>query len=147
MTIWGIDPGKEGALAIIDDNHKVEVIRFMKYTEADLSNIFFDRSLDVDQCYYEKVGAMPKDGVRQAFTFGDGYGFIRGLLTAYKVPFDFVAPQVWQRKLSLGKARGSKTERKRAHKEKAQQLFAGLTITNDMADAILIAEYGYRIFT
>ena len=74
-------------------------------------------------------------GVR-AFTFGQSYGFLRGMLIASEVPFDEVLPVKWMTKLSC-RTKGNKN----ITKAKAQQLFPELKITHAIADALLIAEY------
>jgi hypothetical protein len=87
--------------------------------------------------WIEKVGAMPKQGVSSTFKFGRGYGFLRGCITALALPWNEVAPGVWQRK--LGCLSGGD---KNVTKSRAQQLYPHLRITHATADALLIASYG-----
>lgn len=79
-------------------------------------------------------------GATGTFTFGRGYGFLRGCLVTIGIPFEEVAPQTWQKHLDC-KTGGNKN----VSKGRAQQLFPHLKITHKIADALLIAEYGRRI--
>jgi crossover junction endodeoxyribonuclease RuvC len=82
---------------------------------------------------------MPKQGVSSTFKFGVNYGFLRGMLTAHKIPFEEVTPQKWQKAMGC-LSKGNKN----VTKAKAQQLFPNLKITHKVADALLIAEYCRR---
>jgi crossover junction endodeoxyribonuclease RuvC len=145
-TILGIDPGKSGALAVIHPERRaVKSYRFDSLSEQDIYSLILGYSLDGCRAFLEKVHAMPGQGVTSMFTFGTGYGFLRGVLTAIGIPFEDVPPQTWQKKLGLGGKYDSKPDRKKAHRAHAQQLFPQLKITLDDADALLIAEYGYRV--
>lgn len=143
----GIDPGLKGGIAW---SHRGEMeARRMPETEADTSQLFrdlfhianeYDKSLEPFTALIERVHAMPKQGVTSCFTFGRGYGFLRGCLISLGIPFDEVTPQRWQREMSC--LTGGKKAISRA---KAQQLFPSLKITDATADAILICEYNRRL--
>jgi len=81
------------------------------------------------------------------FTFGQNYGFVRGVLVALEIPFEEVLPQKWQATFSLKRTDKSEsdTAKKNRHKAKAQNLFPGARCTHSVSDAILIAEYGRRL--
>lgn len=139
MRIIGIDPGKSGGIAWCVDGFMQ--CWPMPKTEHDIAKLIEDFSRFGDtHCYIEKVHAMPKQGVTSTFTFGRGYGFLRGCLVSYKIPFEEVTPSKWQKALSC-LSRGDKN----LLKGKAQQLFPDLNITLKTADAVLIAEYGRRV--
>ena len=81
------------------------------------------------------------------FTFGRGYGFLRGVLTSLQIPIHDVTPVQWQRKMGISVKKGeSKTAKKNRHKQLAQQMFPHLAkgMTHHKADALLIAAYGKR---
>ena len=80
------------------------------------------------------------------FNFGQGYGFILGVMAALRVRVELVRPQKWQKELSLGnsKSHASKTAWKNHLKAKAQQLFPSQKVTLKTADALLILEYANR---
>ena len=75
------------------------------------------------------------------FSFGQGYGFLRGLLTAYRIPFQTVSPSTWQKALGcLTKGDKSVTRRK------AQEMFPSVEVTNRNADALLLAWYAKEVW-
>ena len=117
-------------------------------TEHDVAD-FLRYGPDVDHAYIERVASMPGQGVASTFKFGRSYGFLRGLLVAFAIPFEEVAPGVWQKPFGLPtlKKAGSITAKKNAHRAKAQQLFPGVKMTHAVADALLIAEWGRRVRT
>lgn len=53
----------------------------------------------------EKVGSRPKQGVRSMFTFGMGYGVVKGVLEAMSIPYRMVTPQAWKRSVLAGTAK------------------------------------------
>jgi len=136
----GIDPGKNGGIALLS---KGEAIPFkMPATERDISDIFEEYSSKISIAVLEKVHSMPKQGVKSTFTFGMGYGFLRGMLIAHKIPFEDITPMTWQKNLQC-LSKGDKN----VTKQKAQQLFPDIKITHALADALLIAEYCKRVFS
>jgi crossover junction endodeoxyribonuclease RuvC len=138
MRIIGIDPGKSGGIAYSVDG--VFQAWPMPRTEHDIARLLNDMHFKGEtHCFIEKVHAMPGQGVTSMFTFGRGYGFLRGCLTALKVPFEEVPPKTWQKALGC-LSKGDK----HVPRGKAQQLFPGHKITLKTADAYLICEYGRR---
>jgi len=153
-NILGIDPGNSGAMACFlgDANGRPEVFKFSDASESDIANCLRDWSEGTD-CYafIERVWASRGSGDRtmgatSMFTFGQSYGFLRGLLIALAIPFEEVLPQKWQAEFSLKRTDKEEgiTAKKNRHKAKAQQILPGTKITHAFADAILIAEYGRR---
>ena len=145
MIHIGIDPGKSGGIAWIEDGEPAQAVK-MPETEADLwvlllriRNIEWVRIGVMPHAIIEKVHSMPKQGVKSTFTFGKGYGSLLMALTAAGIPFEEVPPGTWM------KAMGCLTKGdKNVSKRKAQQLFPHLKVTHAIADALLIAEYGRR---
>jgi hypothetical protein len=97
--------------------------------------------------YMEQVGGFiagnPAPGSAM-FNFGDGYGYLRGILAALRVELRLVRPQVWQKGIP-GIAGAVKGQRKRALKEHAARLFPHLKVTLKTADALCIADYAIRM--
>lgn len=168
-TIIAIDPGAKGAIAVLHDGtvnaHK------MPETPHDLCSIIDAAHSDavlsgnIIRAYIEQVSGFI--GVGQpgssAFSFGQGYGEIIGVLAHAKVPFVNVTPQRWQKALALGHSDRMRSDRamtepeiaamkshnarakrewKNKLKAKAQQLYPTLKVTLETADALLILEYG-----
>jgi Holliday junction resolvasome RuvABC endonuclease subunit len=138
--IWiGIDPGLSGGIAIIQQGLEAMAWK-MPPTERDIADLLLSISkMDVHLCFIESVHSLPRQGVASTFKFGRSYGFLRGLLVAFKIPFDEVSPLKWQRAMGC-LSHGNKN----VTKAKAQQLFPQLTVTHATADALLIAEYCRR---
>ena len=142
MLYIGIDPGKSGAIAVlidIDDDPRVWTFTFDN-TERDIDDWLCNNVLGADAfAFLERVHAMPKQGVKSSFTFGQNYGFLRGILIAHGFPFEEVSPQRWQKAMGC-LSHGDKN----VTKAKAQQLFPAVKVTHAIADALLIAEYCRR---
>jgi len=135
--IFGLDPGKSGAIAMLCGG-SVHTFK-LDNTEADIADWLRQWHLPDSFAAIEKVGAMPKQGVSSTFKFGRNYGFLRGLLIALKIPFEEVTPQKWQRAMGC-LSKGDKN----VTKAKAQQLFPQMRIIHANADALLIAEWCRR---
>jgi crossover junction endodeoxyribonuclease RuvC len=139
MFAVGIDPGNSGGVAILEPAGNIfETYNFKDASEHEISDIFeliAGYKPDVF-AYIEKVHSMPKQGVASSFTFGESFGFLKGMLTAHKIPYDLVTPQSWQKHMNC-LTRGDKG----VSKAKAQRLFPDWKITHANADAILIAQF------
>lgn len=151
MVYIGIDPGKNGGYAVInqeefgagtvfakpmDDKAFVEDMRF-------IADAFSPNEI---RCCLEKVGAMPGQGVTSMFSFGTGYGFIQGVLTAFEIPYQLVPPQTWKKVFSLN-------SNKQTSIEVCQRLFPDVSLYrtercrkahDGMAEALLMATFARR---
>lgn len=138
-TAIGIDPGASGAIALIHSGilHTVRMSETAHDVAAFLRN--WQEADDAMFAFVEQVHSMPKQGVSSSFKFGTSYGFLKGLLTGMKIPFEEVTPQRWQKAMGC-MTRGDKNVSKR----KAQQLFPMEKIFHWNADALLIAEFCRR---
>lgn len=148
MIYIGIDPGKNGGIAIVSTfENNIEKIGVKCYSDEDLLSILKDAEEYIQKvCYLEKVHAMPKQGVSSTFNFGMNYGFIQGVLKAYCIPYELVTPQKWKKEFSC-------TSDKNTSIEVCKRLFPGVNLKatercrkdhDGMAEALLIAEYGRR---
>jgi len=134
--IIGIDVGKAGGIAF---HHEGKFWAYpMPQTERDIVDIL--REGKGGKAYIEFVRSSPQMGVTSAFSFGQGYGGLRMALIALEIPFEEVIPRKWQAVLGCL----SKKD-KNVTKRKAQELFPNIKITHNIADSLLIAEYGRRI--
>lgn len=150
MQYLGIDPGKSGAITVIDWWEKDSLlgkstettITSCKLTETELDIWkWLENNVDVLNAVatIENVHSMPKQGVASAFTFGKNFGFLIGLLTASSIPYKFVTPQKWQKGMQCMTG-GDKNISKAA----AQRLWPRIKMTHAIADSLLIAEYGRK---
>ena len=142
--VIGIDPGVAGGIAWCVEGHQPAAFPMPK-TERDVSDLIGKLNAHNTEVtvYLEQVHAMPGQGVTSMFTFGRGYGFLRGVLTSRAMLFIDVTPAKWQRKLGLVRKDKSETntEKKNRHKQLAQQLYPHLKVTHMISDALLILSY------
>lgn len=143
MIICGIDPGMSGGIAFLVVGGPAEVHK-MPETEREIYDLLSRHS--IDRCYIEAVHSFPGQGVASSFTFGKGYGFLRGCLVALKIPFIDVSPMKWKRALGITfAAQDSKKDKKNGSKALAQQWFPLIKMNHAISEALLIAEYGRRL--
>lgn len=145
MYFIGIDPGKSGAIAVID--HEGRVCRTCVFDEREYRIALMECSdTPGSKAVLEHVGAMPGQGSVSMFNFGSNFGFIRGLLTAYEIPYELVRPQKWKRMFSC-------TSDKNTSVDVAQRLFPDVDLRrtprcskphDGIAEALLMAEYCRR---
>lgn len=99
MIICGIDPGANGALALLDSN---DILYIMDYKTSGLASyIELFQSHKPHLVIVEKVNAMPGQGVKSMFSFGQRLGEIEGMLQAMQIPYQLVQPKVWQKLISI----------------------------------------------
>ena len=75
------------------------------------------------------------------FSFGEGFGFLKGCLMSLGFRVVLVRPQRWQKQLSLGSKKEHGKAWKNHLKANAQRLFPNAEITLKTADALLLLEY------
>jgi len=144
MRVIGIDPGKNGGVALVGSDGTAEAWA-MPQTVSDMVELF--RSFkDIDGCWLEKVHSMPGQGVASSFSFGQNYGQIQSAVIAAGIPLHDVAPGIWMKTLGLGVSMKEigKQAWKVHLKGLAQQHFPSIKVTLKNADALLLAEYGLR---
>ena len=149
MFYLGIDPGKSGAVAVVDADGNLLLV-----FDTPLIGRDYDAGEMVDfltehresRAALEIQHAMPKQGVSSTFTTGYGYGLWYMALTALGIPFDLVRSQDWKRALGIPAGR-DKADSVAA----AQRLFPGGDFTgprggvkDGRAEACLLAEYRRR---
>jgi len=143
----GIDPGKNGAVAVVTPSGNFTQTFEDESVGNVLSTIIRQLSIEgwIVECFVEAVHAFPGQGVSSAFTFGRAFGEIIGALDALKAPYRLVQPQAWQKGIvGLPKKKDGATAHKRALKMEAQRRFPEVKITLKNCDALLIADYGRR---
>lgn len=168
----GIDPGKSGVIAIIDEDKKLELIKIPIYKneieEIQLLNIFHKHS-DSYHCVMEDVHSIFGASAKSNFQFGVSIGQIRTAIKTTSIPLTRVAPKQWQKEMWQGikpilintKKKNKKGEIKYKIDTKAtsllaaRNLFPGVTFLltknsyvpdHNAIDAALMAEYCRRKF-
>ncbi len=155
MIYIGIDPGKSGGIAAIDDDGFLMHLSTMPLSGGPIdpvavANIL--RKLDKKHVFIEHAQAMPKQGVTSMFNYGMGFGVLQGICSALGCPMTLIKPRLWQKAMHVG------ADQSACPKDRSFQVVYRLFPTanlkaserckNDhdgMADALLIAEYGRRL--
>lgn len=135
----GIDPGKTGAIACIDnDLHIIALADYDESPEGEFVETVSRIAYSSPIVYLEKVHSMPGQGVSSTFNFGQSFGFIRGLLTAKGCKFFEVTPQSWQKGV-VEKTEGVK----KPSLDLARKLFPDAPLSrqkdHNRADALIMA--------
>jgi len=154
----GIDPGLDGAIAVIRNGHlkifdmPTLQVKSGKKTRrelniAELWGILQVEICNVHMCVIEKVSSMPGQGVASTFKFGKCFGAILGLVTADQIPYELVTPQRWKKEMmqGMGKEKDASRMKALALFPQHSDLFARKKDHN-RADAALMAEFAYRTF-
>ena len=157
MLFLGIDAGKGGAVAWMDEEHRgIEVHDtpllpskdYNRRAMLDLLMRAIVRTREQVIITLEQVHSMPKDGKVQAFAFGRGYGYWEMACTAVGTEPNLVRPEAWKRMLLLGLGKG-----KQVAVDHAARLFPNMAcqlygprggLYDDRAEALLLCEVGIR---
>lgn len=163
MSVVGIDPGLNGALAVLG-----AAVTVWDAPRLDVGKGMLDAALIVtwlrqqqpDLVVVEKQQAMPRfrrnletgksekidQGVVSSFTTGYGFGLYVGILEGLGLRYAVVAPQAWQKELYAGMPGVGKERSLLA----ASRLWPHIKIPKSKhgrADSLLIAEFGRRRFS
>lgn len=150
MIYIGIDPGKTGAIATMDDAGKILHV-FDTPETSDIATTLKDLEGTFKgelSCAIELVHARPISGASAMFTFGKYYGAAQGVLRVLDIPYILVNPKVWMKGvITFG---NDKNKRKKQSIELAKQRypqaveFLKLAKHDGRADAMHIADYCRR---
>ena len=140
MMYIGIDPRKNGAIAVIGDGG----ITVAPFSEPAFRKILC--GLWPAVAVVEDVHAMPGQGVTSMFSFGYNKGWICGMLYTYGIPVEMVSPRKWKsfyglghdKRDSIGKARSLYPEVNLLKSPRCRKEHDG------MAEALLLADYCKR---
>ena len=151
--IIGIDPGLNGAIAILKDNkvlslHDMPVMAEGKKNKrqinsAQIVNIIKENTKLSEEIVVvvEQVNAMPGQGVTSMFNFGQTFGAIKGICAALNLPISFVRPSKWKKYFELinSSKDSSRTKAIEMYPILSNQLAKKKDVNK--SDAILIARY------
>jgi hypothetical protein len=150
--IIGIDPGIQGAIALIDtDQWTLAVIDMpleagvkgkSKVSAGGLLQAI--RVAQPDHAFLENVTASPQQGVTSAFSFGDGFGCARTALLASGCQLTLPRPQDWKRETKTPTEKRQATTRAAQLFPSAHSAFYGPRggAYDGRAEASLLAFYG-----
>jgi hypothetical protein len=142
MLYIGIDPGKNGAIAFIDDNDDSSARSFsMPDGPRLIADLLINISSGSDcMAAIEKVHSMPSQGVRSVFTFGEHFGIVQGILATLFIPMERPSPKTWQSVIVSPPTNG---DRKLVSLDYARRMFPHVDLKrkkdHDRAEALLIA--------
>lgn len=150
--IIGIDPGLTGAIAKISDTDLVSVQdmptkklgKKNKVDGAALSEIL----KDAKHIYLEDVASRPGQGVVSVFTFGEGFGVIKGVCESLGIPYSLIKPNEWQKRFGLNTGTKDKAKKKKEIADKCLSFYPKAELygpkgglKDGRSDAIMIARY------
>lgn len=153
MKVLGIDPGKKGAIALIDGLQLLHVfdmpiVALKKGTKVcchtlntELAALFYEHG-PVNLAVVETVHATPQMGVTSSFDFGRSFGVIEMAIISRGVRVEYVQPAKWKGALGLGADKNSSLALARA-KWPDSDAFRRQR-DEGRAEACLIAEYARR---
>ena len=138
----GIDPGKSGAIASIDN---LDMRAWNCPDDAiDMNSLILLiigwHAADALHVLMEKVWARPNNASRAAFNYGVNYGQWFGVLAGFEIEPELILPAHWMKFYDMKKGMEYQ-ERKKWLKATAQELYPNIKVTLINADAILIAHY------
>ena len=153
MRIIGIDPGLNGAIAVLQNNKVIEIhdIPVMadgkknkrQLNSAQLVKLLKDSFQDEANTVVvvEQVNAMPGQGVTSMFNFGQTFGAIKGICAALNLPIFFVRPAKWKKHFDLinSSKDASRTKAIEMYPSISDQLSKKKDVNK--SDAILIARF------
>jgi crossover junction endodeoxyribonuclease RuvC len=146
MRVCGIDPGLEGAMAVVENGKLVALELLTPTLNLGLLSDWL-RNNRVGLVGLEKAQAMPGQGVSSMFSYGVGFGFIQGILQEARFPHRQIPPAKWAKWAHQGCAAGLPKARSL---EAARRLFPEQTFLASerskkphvgLIDAALIAAY------
>ena len=153
MIVVGIDPGLNGAIAVLQDKKVLSITDMpvmadgkknkRQLNNAQLAEILRKNTSEGDEIsiVVEQVNAMPGQGVTSMFNFGQTFGAIKGVCAALQLPIFFVRPSKWKKYFEL--INSSKDSSRTKAIEMYPYLSDQLAKKKDVnkSDAILIARF------
>jgi len=155
-TVIGIDPGLDGAIAVMDGIgspvvYDMPTVRLEKSggghrRDYELKELWLKIILGpFDLMVIERLQPMPSDkrGMIGAFSIGRSLGILEGMATALGKPFIRVLPTVWKRRYGL------LGQGKQASRVRAMERFPTVDLSkkkhDGRADALWLALYGMEV--
>lgn len=141
MRFIGIDPGKSGGIAVLDDSGAIVAAHRMPDTLRGILQLlqFYGPEPQHTRGALEYVRSRPGMASFATFAFARNYGWIEMALCVTNIPYYDVHPARWQRSLDC-LTRGDKN----ISKARAAELWPAQKVTHAIADALLLAEWVRR---
>lgn len=161
-TIIGIDPGAKGVICVTYENKWTEFFPLADFDWDQICTIlndFRDQSYGEIIACMEEVHAVQGSSAKGTFSFAEGYGILKGVLTALAIPYVLVPPKKWQSeiwtasdKVYINRERNV-IDTKGTSLKAAKRLFPHIDFKrtprcvkcdDNKVDSMLIAEYARR---
>lgn len=165
----GIDPGKEGAIVVIEGDEVWKFLFPKIGTDYDISGIAEIlgtwKESGINMVVMENIHALPSVGAKSNWSLSRGKAIIETTLTMLNIPFTMISPKKWQKQMWEGveiqktpskkNKSGWKTDTKATSLMAAKRLFPDEDLTKStrsqkphdgIIDALLMAEYARRNF-
>lgn len=142
----GVDPGVQGAIAVIGADGSLELhsmpVAGREFLVQDIRALF--AAIPNPTVTIELASFLPQGTTATGYKQGRGSGLIEGILAGLGIPYQFVRPSAWKAAMGIPKGGG-----KDAARPVAQQLFPAHAEflgkrRADYADAALLAEWCRR---
>jgi hypothetical protein len=147
-VILGIDPGQNGALAVLGSTGSIVAVDDMPCVDGHVSPVLIGHWLrdhgNIHLVVIEDVHSMPKQGVASSFKFGRAKGVVEGVVGALGLPVELPSPSAWKRDMKVSKDKDSA-------RALALDLWPDWAASfarkkdADRAEACLLAEWGRRL--
>lgn len=159
MQFIGIDPGKNGGIAFIDEPHVLVyklssscLIQTLTSASIFTPNGYQLRNKTNVKFFIENVQGFPGRSAATAIAQGKSWGELIGILKVFDIVPIIVQPSTWKKEFDLLRPKLAYKEKKLLDIQRAKELFPGVNLIPErskvehdgMADALLIAEYGRR---
>lgn len=153
ICVIGIDPGKQGAIALLCSDPPTTLFWLLSEIEESRTTPFEDivKGYGVQHAYIEKAQSFPQQGIVSTFNYAMGFGKILGWCEMLSLPYTLVRPNLWTKEMHVGcsgkdaKAKSTQAVKRLFPNEKLK-LEGSVRLHSGLVDALLIAEYGRRIF-
>jgi hypothetical protein len=149
MYYIGIDPGQEGAIAVMGKGDlkvfDMPVVSAKGKPQLDFANLgrILRECSQRGDCIalVERVGSMPGQGLSSTFKFGMAYGGAIAALATLEIPYELITPATWKRTFRL--VGGEKEDSRQRALELFPQMAELLKFKkhHGRAEALLLAEY------
>lgn len=136
----GIDPGKRGALAMLEPDSFTLTVWDMPPTTAELHDLIAGLPL-IKLCTLEKLHAGPQMSNTSVARMFESYGILKGALAWRDIPVKDVRPNVWKQKFGLSSNKSASREMAMQRFPDAKEQFKRVK-DDGRAEAALLALYG-----
>ena len=109
-TWVGIDPGAKGAMCSINEHNEIVFLDYAKEGIIGYSDRlqYLLKTSNIKHVCIEQVHAMPGQGVKSMFSFGQRFGELIGMLQALKIGYSLLPPREWQKMMKITDKSGKK---------------------------------------